>query len=81
MIRFGPLPKSTPIMPPSQLLRKFSAQPRQHDLAIALREVGRIERTLFIIDWLRGMKPSGTKSRVKDSGSFSKTNKCTENRI
>ena len=26
--------------------------PRQHDLALALRENGRIERTLFIIDWL-----------------------------
>ena len=31
------------VMPPSQLLRKF---------ALALREIGRIERTLFIIDWL-----------------------------
>jgi TnpA family transposase len=40
------------IMPPSQLLRKFASHPRQHDLAVALREVGRIERTLFIIDWL-----------------------------
>ena len=40
------------VMPPSQLLRKFAAHPRQHDLAIALREIGRIERTLFIIDWL-----------------------------
>ena len=40
------------IMPPSQLLRKFAAYPRQHDLAVALREIGRIERTLFIIDWL-----------------------------
>ncbi|MFT4783966.1 MAG: TnpA family transposase [Paracoccaceae bacterium] len=40
------------IMPPSQLLRKFAAHPRQHDLAVALRETGRIERTLFIIDWL-----------------------------
>ena len=39
-------------MPPSQLLRKFAAYPRQHDLAVALREIGRIERTLFIIDWL-----------------------------
>lgn len=39
-------------MPPSQLLRKFAAHPRQHDLAVALREIGRIERTLFIIDWL-----------------------------
>lgn len=40
------------VMPPSQLLRKFASHPRQHDLAIALREVGRIERTLFIINWL-----------------------------
>lgn len=40
------------IMPPSQLLKKFAAYPRQHELAAALREVGRIERTLFIIDWL-----------------------------
>jgi TnpA family transposase len=40
------------IMPPSQLLKKFAAYPRQHELALALREVGRIERTLFIIDWL-----------------------------
>jgi TnpA family transposase len=40
------------IIPPSQLLRKFAAYPRQHDLALALREIGRVERTLFIIDWL-----------------------------
>ena len=40
------------ILPPSQLLRKFAACPRQHDLAVALREIGRVERTLFIIDWL-----------------------------
>jgi len=39
-------------MPPSQLLKKFAAYPRQHELALALREIGRIERTLFIIDWL-----------------------------
>ena len=39
-------------MSPSQLLRKFAAYPRQHDLAVALREIGRIERTLFIIEWL-----------------------------
>ena len=40
------------IIPPSQLLRKFASYPRQHDLALALREVGRIERTLFLIDWV-----------------------------
>ncbi len=39
-------------MPPSQLLRKFASYPRQHDLATALREIGRVERTLFILDWV-----------------------------
>lgn len=40
------------IMPPSQLLKKFASYPRQHELALAFREIGRIERTLFIIEWL-----------------------------
>tara|TARA_R110000737_G_scaffold352098_2_gene396725 strand:+ start:1718 stop:2230 length:513 start_codon:yes stop_codon:yes gene_type:complete len=40
------------IMPPSQLMQKFASYPRQHDLAVALREIGRIERALYIIDWL-----------------------------
>ncbi|MFV0473498.1 MAG: Tn3 family transposase [Pikeienuella sp.] len=39
-------------MPPSQLLRKFASYPRQHELAVTLREIGRVERTLFIVDWL-----------------------------
>ncbi|WP_142243515.1 Tn3 family transposase, partial [Klebsiella pneumoniae] len=30
---------------PSQLLRKLASYPRQNNLAVALREVGRIERT------------------------------------
>lgn len=37
---------------PSHILRKLAAYPRQNGLAMALREVGRIERTLFILDWL-----------------------------
>jgi len=37
---------------PSSILRKLAAYPRQNDLAAALREVGRIERTLFIIEWI-----------------------------
>ena len=39
-------------IPLSQLLRKLAAYPRQHDFGLALREIGRIERTVFIIDWL-----------------------------
>ena len=40
----------TCVMPPSQLLRKFAAYPRQHELAVALLEIGWVKRTLFIID-------------------------------
>ena len=37
---------------PSSQHEKFASYPRQHELALALREIGRIERTLFIIEWL-----------------------------
>ena len=40
------------VLPPSQLLRKFAAYPRQHELAVTLREIGRVERRLFIVGWL-----------------------------
>ena len=40
------------VLPPSQLLRKFAAHHRHHEPAVALREIGRVERTLFIVDWL-----------------------------
>jgi len=32
--------------------RSLAAYPRQNDLAVALRELGRVERTLFIIEWI-----------------------------
>src|SRR5512134_262389 len=37
---------------PSQLLKKLSAYSPQNELALALREVGRVERTLFILRWI-----------------------------
>jgi TnpA family transposase len=37
----------------SLILRKLGAYPRQNSLALALREVGRMERTLFELEWLR----------------------------
>lgn len=40
----------------SLMLRKLASYPRQNGLAIALREFGRIERTLFILDWLQSME-------------------------
>lgn len=39
-------------MPPSQRQRKFASYPRQHELALALREFDHIKRTLFVINWL-----------------------------
>ena len=36
----------------SLILRKLGAYPRQNSLALALREIGRIERTLFMLEWL-----------------------------
>ncbi|MDT8558738.1 Tn3 family transposase, partial [Escherichia coli] len=33
----------------SLMLRKLGSYPRQNGLAVALRELGRIERTLFIL--------------------------------
>jgi TnpA family transposase len=35
------------------MLRKLGSYPRQNRLAVALRELGRIERTLFTLDWLQ----------------------------
>ncbi|MCL2312319.1 MAG: Tn3 family transposase [Firmicutes bacterium] len=37
----------------SLILRKLANYPRQNSLALALREFGRIERTLFTLDWLK----------------------------
>jgi TnpA family transposase len=35
------------------MLRKLGGYPQQNGLAIALRELGRIERTLFTLEWLQ----------------------------
>ena len=45
----------------SLMLKRLGAYPRQNGLALALREIGRIERTLFILDWLElpGLRPAG----------------------
>ena len=39
----------------SLMLRKLASYPRQNGLALALRELGRIERTLFTLDWVRNV--------------------------
>ena len=40
----------------SLMLRKLGSYPRQNGLAVALRELGRIERTLFTLDWLQNVE-------------------------
>ena len=40
----------------SLMLRKLGSYPRQNGLAVALRELGRIERTLFILSWLQSVE-------------------------
>ncbi len=40
------------IVAPSQILRKLACYPRQTEFALPLREVGRVERTLSLIDWI-----------------------------
>ncbi len=37
------------------MLRRSAAFPRQNGLAVALREIGRLERTLFTLDWIRDL--------------------------
>ncbi len=39
----------------SLMIRKLSSYPRQNGLAVALRELGRIERTMFILHWLQSV--------------------------
>jgi TnpA family transposase len=40
---------------PSDILRQLASFPRQNELAIALREIGRIERTIFILTWISSL--------------------------
>ena len=37
---------------PSVILRKLASYPRQNELAAALREVGRVERSVFLLRWI-----------------------------
>ena len=39
----------------SLMLKKLGSYPRQNGLAMALKEIGRIERTLFILKWLQNV--------------------------
>ena len=43
----------------SLMLRKLGSYPRQNGLAVALRELGRIEHTLFILHPIRKIRADG----------------------
>jgi TnpA family transposase len=40
----------------SLILRQLASYPRQNGVAAALRELGRLERTLFTLDWLEDLE-------------------------
>jgi len=46
---------------PSVIMRQLASYPRQNGVATALRELGKLERTLFTFDWVRipncGVRP------------------------
>jgi TnpA family transposase len=42
----------TGVVSASLILKRLGSYPRQNGLALALREIGRIERTLYTLDWL-----------------------------
>ena len=54
-------------MTSSLILRKLASYPRQNALALALREFGRIERTLFTLDW-RFLRKWSLETTVGDAG-------------
>ncbi len=37
----------------SLILRKLGSYPRQNGLALALKDFGRLERTLFMLEWIQ----------------------------
>ncbi|MGF7176663.1 Tn3 family transposase [Azospirillum doebereinerae] len=43
----------TGTVPASLILKRLGSYPRQNGLALALREIGRIERTAFSLEWLQ----------------------------
>jgi TnpA family transposase len=52
-LRIADLCKELGIVVWARILRKFGSYPRQNGLALALGELGHIERTLFMLEWLQ----------------------------
>jgi DNA-binding transcriptional LysR family regulator len=52
----------------SDLMRQVASFPRRNDLASAPRELGRLERTFFTLDWIEEPDLRGDTSRELDKG-------------
>jgi TnpA family transposase len=62
---------------PSVLLRKLRAYPRQHGLAKAQKEIGKIERSCFTLDWISDLelrkRSHGTLNKGESRHSLART--------
>ena len=52
----------------SLMLRKLGAYPRQNGLALALRELGRLERSLFTLQYLKDIELPSADPRRPEQG-------------
>ena len=52
----------------SLIMRQLASYPRQNGVAAALRELGRLERTLFTLDWIEDPDPRRGASRELNKG-------------
>ena len=52
----------------SLIMRQLASHPRQNGVAAALRELGRLERTLFTLDWIEDLELRRETSRELNKG-------------
>jgi TnpA family transposase len=52
----------------SLIMRQLASYPRQNGVAAALRELGRLERTLFTLDWIEDRELRRSTSRELNKG-------------
>ena len=55
-------------MTASLIMRQLASHPRQNGVAAALRELGRLERTLFTLDWIEDLELRRETSRELNKG-------------
>lgn len=73
---------------PSEILRQLASFPRQNELAIALREIGHMERTIFILGWIgfvsmqrrtqMGLNKGESRHALKQALNFNRRDEITD---